>query len=354
MTTPLFNNGGSDTSVTPETTRVHRFPLPPEGRQFRPSYKQGQYVLPPVDPSAPRVKTTRATTVAHALDDQSGLDRWKTRQVVRGLVEMNRDRPDALDEYLSIDLDADMRDVGRSLDEVVGAAQDIAGSSYGAELGTAIHAWTEAVERDGVSLEDVPGQFRPYVGPYLEELAKAGVVSEPGMVERIVSSDRWESAGTFDRLYRLPDGTLAIGDVKTSKVSSLNYSWLGWACQFAIYAGADRMLTVDGSGYEPMPEVRQDLAVVAHIPSDQPGRCSLITVDLAMGREALEAAATVRNLRAHARKLIPNVHPLPTAEPSLEDLVRRCRTQDELATLWDMHQAEWSDGLTSLGMSMLR
>lgn len=357
MTTPTFNNGGNDASA-PDVTRVHRFPLPPEGRVFRPTYSRGQYVLPPVEPSAPRPVATRATTVAHALDDQSGLDKWKTRQVVRGLVEMNRDAPETLDSLLSIDLAADYREVGKSLDAVVGQAQDLAGSSYGAELGTAIHAWTEAVERDGVPVDDVPGQFRPYIEAYLQALQDAGISTSPGMVERIVANDEWEAAGTFDRLYTLGDGSLAIGDVKTSKVSSLNYSWLGWACQFAIYAGADRMLTLDGSGYEAMPPVRQDYAVVAHIPSDHPGHASIITVDLEAGRQALQAALDVRFLRTNARKVIPNQWDLPPVTPdptmTLDAQVRACTSAEELAALWDHNQDVWTDELTALGMSVLR
>lgn len=355
MATPMFNNGGNDTSVTPATTRVHNFPLPPEGRDFRPSYSRGQYVLPPVPDAERKVKTTRATTVAHALDDGAGLDRWKTRQVVRGLVDIYREDADGLESTLDqIDLDQDARDLGKELDRVVQTAQDKAGSSYGSELGTAIHAWTEAVERDGVSLDQVPGQFRLYVKAYLEALEAAGISTVPGMVERIVANDEAEAAGTFDRIYQLADGTLVIGDVKTSKMSSLNYSWLGWAAQFAIYAGADRMVTRDGTGYEPMPEVSQQFAVVAHIPSDNPGHCELVTVDLEAGRQALNVAADVRFLRQAARGVIPRQWALPTAVPSLEAQVRGCTSQEQLAALWEAHAAEWTDELTALGMAQLR
>lgn len=351
MTTPTFNNGGNDPS-TPETTRVHRFPLPPEGRNYRPTYSRGQYVLPS-DSAAP-LKRTRATTVAHALDDQSGLDRWKTRQVARGLVDLYREDAESLEETLSqVDLFGEPRDVNRDLDRITGAAQDRAGSSHGSELGTAIHSWTEAVERDGFDVEQVPGQFQPYVRAYLDGLSRAGLTTAPGMVERIVDNGKYEAAGTFDRLYQLADGTLAIGDVKTSKMSSLNYSWLGWSTQFALYAGADRMLTLDGSGWEDMPEVRQDFAVVAHLPSDQPGRCEIITVDLEAGRQALEVAMDVRFLRQNAGKVIPRQWELPTAAPSLRDLVLQCSTADQLAALWDANMAEWTDDLTALGMSRL-
>lgn len=354
MPTPNFNNGGADTSVTPETTRVHGFTLPPEGRVYRPTYSRGQYVLPPLEVGAANTKLTRATTVAHALDDQAGLDKWKTRQVVRGMVDLYREDADSLEETLSqVDLFGEPRDLNRDLDAVVQSAQDRAGSSYGSELGTTIHAWTEAVERDGLAVEDVPNQFRPYVQAYMDRLADAGISTEPGMVERIVVNDQYNSAGTFDRLYRLPDGSLAIGDVKTSKMSSLNYSWLGWSTQMALYAGAARMLTLDGTGYEDMPVVRQDYAVVAHLPSDNPGHCELITVDLQAGRQALETAMDVRFLRQNAGKVIPRQWTLPSHETTLEDLVAQCSTQDELAELWDANQDQWTDELTQLGLSRL-
>lgn len=336
MTSPFATN-----ATTGNTTPVHKFPLPPEGRQFRPTYERGKYSLPNPNPATGKLKDTftRVTTGAHALDDTAGLDKWKMRNVVLGL----KSKPELLD---GLDLFAEPYEVTRDLNTIANKASDAAGANEASELGTAIHAWTEAVERDGMDISDVPNRFKPYITAYLEALERAGIESVPGLVERIVWHKGTGWVGTFDRVYRLADGTQVIGDVKTSK--SLRYGYLGFAMQLAVYADADAMLKVDGSGWEKMPAVGNMYGVIAHLPSNDPGKCELVTLDLAAGRYAIELAERVREARAGAATHIPNVHPLP--EVSLETKVSRAKSTDELAALWQAHQDVWRDELTELGM----
>lgn len=339
---PTFTNG---TGSTGDTTRVHKYPLPPEGRDYRPTYSGGRYLLPNPNGGASMERFTRVTTGAHALDDTAGLDKWKLRNVVLGL----KDAPELLER---VDLFADPREVTNQLNQVADQAQERAGAKQASELGTAIHAWTEAVERDGLDPADVPVQFQPYVNAYLEQLSAAGIRTVPGMVERIVYHEGTGWVGTFDRVYELADGTRVIGDVKTSK--SLRYGLLGFSMQLATYADADYMLKLDGTGWEPMPPVGNIYGVIAHVPSNNPGYCELVTVDLEAGRAAITLAEHVRAARSDGQSgKLKNNWELPRPAVSLEERVRSCTGAEELSQLWADNQAVWTDDLTNLGYQVI-
>lgn len=339
---PTFINGSSG---SPNSTQVHKYPLPPEGRGYRPTYSGGRYLLPKPSGGSGQERFTRVTTGAHALDDTAGLDKWKLRNVVLGL----KDTPELLDR---IDMFADPREVTNTLNRVADQAQEIAGAKQASELGTAIHAWTEAVERDGMALEEIPDQFHPYVSAYLTALAEAGITTVPGLVERIVYHKATGWVGTFDRVYELADGTRVIGDVKTSK--SLRYGLLGFSMQLATYADADLMLSLDGQSWEPMPPVGNIYGVIAHVPSNNPGHCELVTVDLTAGREAIELAESVRGARSAGQSgKLKNNWELPRPEVSLEAQVRQARSAEDLAQLWTNNQDQWTDELTQLGYQVI-
>ena len=351
---PMNNTRPSVAKFTPAgwsgaTTPVHGYPLPPTNPALAksPSAKWGRYELPhPV--TGKTDKFSRATTLAHALDDGAGLTKWLQRNVVLGL---KRD-PDLLDE---VDLFGDSRDVNKDLDAVIDTAGELAGAKDASERGTAIHAWTEAVERDGLPIEDVPADFRPTVAAYLDALDRGEVRTVPGMVERLVWHEATNHVGTLDRIYQLADGTMVIGDVKTSKTTSLKYGYLGFAMQTCLYANASAMFNPESGQWEDMPAISNAYSVIAHIPSDQPGTARLITLDLTYGQIGLDMAMALKELRADASSLIPDKWELPTpAVPTdLNSLIDACNTADELAALWEAHKHEWTDAHTQRGMSRL-
>lgn len=327
-------------------TEVHNFPLPPEPKGITDiSMAGGKYNLPHPETGRP-AKFPRVTTGAKALDDTTGLDIWKSTNTVLGLKE----NPGLLDQ---IDLWAEPADVRRSVRKVADAAQKAAGSAEAAELGTAIHAWIEATERDGVAISDVPVRFRTYVQAYHDTLEKKGVKFLPEYVERAVYNPTTGWVGRLDNIYELADGTRVIGDKKTSK--STRYGMLAWSMQFADYAGATHMWALDGSGWEPMPPVGDVYAVVAHLPSDRPGVCDLITVDLEAGRQAIEVAMALIDMRKSANAVIPNQWALPEKDQAavLRDLVTSASSAEELAGLFDTYSHLWTEELTAMGMARL-
>lgn len=360
MTNPFADPAGADI-VVPGTTPVHKFPLPPEPRDYRPSYDNyGRYVLP--DPEGGHEKPfTRVTTGAKALDDTYYVDRWSKRNVARG-IKMAPELLDDVDLYAS-----DAHEVDRDLDRLIERASVKAGGSEASELGTAVHAWLEALELGQVVLDEVPEQFKGYALAYGEQLGRWGISAAPDaggrpLVERIVYNPFTGWVGTFDRIYQLADGSRAIGDVKTAK--DLAWSYLAISVQLWDYANATHMLSLDGSRWEPMPEVRKDFAVVAWVPSNaKPAKCEMISIDLEAGGLAAEAAVRVREMRAAAKTAIPNRHPIPRPEAGLPNpegarrelvkLIRMSRTPEQMAELYEAYTAIWTEELTALGQAQL-
>lgn len=363
MSNPFADPAGADI-VVPGTTPVHQYLLPPETRDYRPQYNHlRQYLLPDVEGTGADKGYTRVTTGAKTLDDTAGLERWKLRSVMRGL----KSNPHLLED---IDLYADPWEVNKDLDRAASKAHEAAGGVKASEFGTAIHAWCEAVELGHVTMEDVPPQFVPFVEVYFRELAKWGIsvpLDPTGRpyVERIVYNPATGWVGTFDNLYQLADGSVVIGDKKTAK--DLAYSYLAISIQLGDYAGASHILSLDGTRWEPMPEVRQDIAVVLHIPSNaEPAKAEAVTIELDAGRVAIDAALRVREMRRMAKNVIPNMTPLPRPETmtsaggtvegtqmALRQLIRTCSTAEQLAQVYDQYAEIWTAELTALGQEIL-
>lgn len=354
------------------TTPHHSFPLPVRARTFEPDRDRfGRYVLP--NPVTGKVENgTRTTTLADSVDDKFNVHRWEVRSVVQGL----KANPDLLEDIDSL---ADTAELNKDLDRVIDRAKVEAGTAYGSELGTAVHEWCEVVDGGHATVADVPDVFRPKVARYVEVLAAAGISTLPGGIEQITRNVHREVTGTFDRIYVLPDGTYAIGDIKTGK--DLGFSYGAISAQLAAYADAEYVLSADGKSWLPMPVVRSDYAVVAWIPSNQDAHVELVTIDLEYGRRVLDAAQEVRRIRQSARTSVAGKHALPaysapvaveapvgpTSAPTdlapngqplwaYEELCARidaAADQATLAQLWQDHAHVWTDELTARGQETL-
>lgn len=356
-------------------TQWSRYPLPPAPPRFRPTFNRfKQYMLP--HPSTGRETSfARATTVSETMDNRYTLERWIQRQKVNAVMsgieveqtladaEAHGDAPvsDILIEVgkLMTALRAELANGnGTKTNDVVDMLDNMAGGRDSAELGEAVHAWLEAIDIGQVRPADVPEMFVPYVAPYRDLLLRHALIPVPEYVERIVYNDMGEETivGTLDRIYRVVDtGELVLGDVKTSKASNLEYSWLTYAVQLVIYRLARLMLSTDGTTWENMPEITGKAMYLMHIPSDQPDRSACITLDGEFGWEGLQEAIKVRQLRTRASKEAPFKHAIPTPSPAaLRYAAARHAIQDisapaELAVLWEEYQDVWDEDLTALG-----
>ena len=147
-------------------------------------------------------------------------------------------------------------------------------SKTATELGTAIHAATEAWDRDAELPADET--LRAYVDGY--RTWRAQHVAEVVSIERIVWSPSLGYGGQLDRLYRMRDNRLLLGDIKSSKTVDGLYR-----AQLSAYA----LALAECAG------IHVDGRAVVHLPSDRPGVCRLVEYDDDAG-DALTWRALVR------------------------------------------------------------
>jgi hypothetical protein len=218
---------------------------------------------------------TRASTLGNALEDATGLNRWRTGMVVFG---MSR-RKDLVLAAQAVPGTEDKKLHRRPLYDIADKALEAAESSSAATVGTALHALTEQADQ-GTLTVDI-GEYQPVLDVYLERMAGWRVVRS----ETFVVSDHFHAAGTFDRLITptesmalvdqytgeiitvIMPGDLVVVDLKTS--TTADYFGAKFFAQLAVY--------VTGQVYDRDPESptygartplgqRTDFALILHIP----------------------------------------------------------------------------------------
>lgn len=287
------------------------------------------------------VEWTRATTFAKSISDTYTLSQWAQRNVLVGATM----RPDIVAL-------AHGKDVARDREQLNGWTEELqqaAGSKVAANLGTAVHSFTERVDRNWddrwrVLREETPEEFKPHVEAYILLLEEHGLVPVPHMIEFSTGVLQYEVMGTSDNCYRatkhlvlrmprgevrLSPGEHVIGDKKTGK--DLDYGWQEICIQLALYAQgvntqgifnwADETWDPDPlSRYaEPGTKVREDVGVILHLPVDPrstklPG---IHGVDLESGWNATVLCERVRTWRK--LKTLAGPVAVVDADPLAED-----------------------------------
>jgi hypothetical protein len=247
--------------------------------------KRDQYDRPLLVPpgGGKAIGYTRTSTFAKALSDVSGLTRWQLRMATKGILMMHREgRP------LVGDLDNN-----QFLDSIIAQGHDKAGGNDMARRGTSIHHLTEWADLGEDFDRNAEGyaEFMPFVEEY-ERLTKRLEMLD---VETFVAQDDVFVAGTFDRLVRLHDGRVVIGDLKTGKTT--NESPWETTVQIATYANSKRVPDPTTGDREPIhPDLDTSVGLLIHVPSNgkKPG---LYLLDLEQGWEAAMLAVKVREWR---------------------------------------------------------
>lgn len=144
----------------------------------------------------------------------------------------------------------------------VGTTEADAISKTATDLGTAVHAACETVNRmllSGTPLMDIAVDeftLSPYLAAYRRFLVSR--VKRVLLVEARVFHEEARYAGTLDVAYELVTGETALGDLKTGKTVDYTTTPL----QLAAYSLAARSMGV----------LTADRRIVIHLPSDRPGK----------------------------------------------------------------------------------
>jgi hypothetical protein len=269
----------------------------------------GRYLLP--DPTGKKTKAvpfTRATTFAKSISDTFALSEWAQRMGAKGLAQ----NPDLLMRVATLDLDRDKREINTVFDE----AKNRAGAKTAANLGTALHAFSEQVDR-GQS-PTIPEPYDKDIEAYTALLDAHGLEIVDEYIERIVLEETYEIAGTFDRIVRagrdieivmptgevvkIEAGELVVLDLKTGR--DLSYGWNEIAIQLAIYANARYIYNRPENKLDLMPIVRTDVALVLHLPVGK-ATATMYALDIVEGWKACLLCKLVRDWRKHRKLSVP-------------------------------------------------
>ena len=269
------------------------------------------------------VAYTRVTTLAGTIDDTYALQKWKQRQTAVGITS----RRDLGLRVASLGRQPDDGDEARTwkaqMDDVCEQAMEAAGSSAKATIGTALHSFTEAIDRG------VPVSPPPDYEPHLEAYRHATAGWRIDAIECFLVCDELKVAGTADRIVALPgwDGRF-IADVKTG---SIDYPHK-MAAQLAVYAHS--MAYDPATGERADLDVRTDTGLI--IALDQAtGTCQVHWINLDAGWEAVKLAVAVQAWRKRRDLLTRHTVAVPTlaqlvAATSVDELVAIKST----ATAW--------------------
>jgi hypothetical protein len=261
---------------------------------------------------------TRPSTLAKSLDDTTALALWRTRKTAHGLLM----RPDLMTRIAGVvakgkgDTEYDHQSK-RAVNAICNEAAEAAKVSVGASAGTGFHELTEALD-EGLPLDFVTDADRQRVEAY----RYATRYLEPLEAEVFVVNDIVHAAGTFDRLWRLPDGRVVVGDLKSGKSEAL-YP-LSTTIQIAVYANGKKYDPVTGERTEIHPDLDPRVGLLVHMPPS--GGCELYELDLMLGWKAAWVAMQAREIRA----IKPNVLSRPITDHYEQDATMTHNQEGEL------------------------
>lgn len=314
----------------------------------------------------------RVTTFVGALEDTYHLGLWQLRMAVLGMA----DRSDLQLAALAIS-DPDDRNSKKTLNDIAKQAKDAAAGSAKATIGTAIHSYTERIDK-GEPLGNVPAQYLADLDAY--RTITTGLESLG--IEGFCVNDGLRVGGSYDRIYaftaefldayaahygrrlhypgrdadgfmvvgagpEVAPGDAVIGDVKTGNVDL----GIGKICmQLGTYANSVDYDHTVGSRTALVGNPSKDWAVVVHLPAGQ-GAARLVWADIRSGFAVASTLARGVHDWRKRKDLSNDFASLTIAqEPteSLVDLIKAAPSYAALKLLHSQHAMTWTPGLTSL------
>lgn len=277
----------------------------------------GRPMIMPPGRGTKRIPYRRTTTFVGCLDDTNGLMKWQARQVAYGMGQR---------QDLVLAAAAANPDDKKTLGDVAEKAKDAAKSSAAADIGTALHAFTERIDR-GEPLGAIPQEYAADIDAYRH--ATEGI--EWLGIETFRVHDEWQIAGTADRIGRFPHtDRLRIADIKTGSVDYPHKM----SMQLAMYARMTPYDIATDTRTNDPGEVDHNVGVIIHLPAGK-GECTLYEIDIMKGWGACLIARQVWDWRG--RKEILRPLEIRTAAPqpaTWESLIAGAHDLDRLREVW--------------------
>lgn len=251
-----------------------------------------------IQPDGTLVSYRRASTVAEALEDHFGLQKWQRRLAAEGISQ----RPD-LSQAIAL---AASKGNKREIDDLIEEAMDFAGANTASRNGSTMHGLTERLDMGLPLPKGLPENIRAMLKVYKEVFLGRFEVLD---TERFVVQDKIRVAGTYDKRVRdKTDGRIYIGDTKTGQ--SLQHMALKTCAQVSVYA-AGKKYNLDGEREKHGAE--RDRGVLIWLPwtddlEEQPAECEIRWLDLVVGRKAIMEAQRVDDYRKiKAAQILPRI-----------------------------------------------
>lgn len=323
---------------------------------------RGRYSLPHPDTGKPTL-FTRVSKIKEVIPDFYNLHQWKDRNLAKGLAM----REELVELAAATPVDgAEHRGIWNDL---IAKARDTAGGNKGSLHGTAFHSMTEYVDRGEELPEGVRSELAGQIARYQFALEVIGTRMDHRWIERVVWHREHKLAGRLDRVMEIDMDALVelnpeiaewitrpggrqwvIGDVKSQK--TMEYSNVGMAVQFAVYAAAEKVWDETEGRWEDIDvDINPDIAIVMHTPSIDP-RADLQVVNLHDGKELLDLSMTVR--KARNRKV--NRPLVSVDETRWYASIKNASSRQHLSEVFEYanKRGEWNKALEIVGKRRLR
>jgi hypothetical protein len=219
------------------------------------------------------------SSLAKIPDDTWALDKWKLRQVVKGMGSPGGWK---LADEAFANLDSNSK-----LDEIAEQALEHAGAHDAARAGTAMHDVTERADRE----QAVETHEELTAVTWQDAFKAVGFQVVPDMIEQVIVYPEQRIAGRYDRYARrLSDGALVVVDLKTGE-SAVKYPH-ATAIQLALYGNAPLMahlpyLEGETEEFSPTPaDLDRNTGYMIHMPPGMPA--TVYAVNLKLGWQAVE------------------------------------------------------------------
>lgn len=224
----------------------------------------------------------RFSSHGSVLEDKFNLEKWKIRTTAIGLTQ----RSDLFAQLAACPISDTKR-----LNDIMEQALEAGGGSIGANLGTALHEFTQRVDLGELEVTEIAEPWRTDVQAYLNTLQAFNLQVLPKLTEVNLVNDELQLAGTADRFYLDSALNLICADIKTGKQISKNP--LAYAVQLAAYANSV-LYDIETGERTPIENVCLDYGYIIHIPANQ-GKCDIYEIDLREAMEAARLASTVKS-----------------------------------------------------------